>query len=89
MCRVKIERAGKRSATLLALTTTTTGGKSLWLRQSYRERMKAARAEARAKREAEQASAQRRPSYAVEVRRLAMEAVKAGIRAKGDKVHAL
>ena len=53
--------------------------------QSYRERMKAARAEARAKREAEKAEWHRRIELRYEIRRLAMDAVKAGIRARGDK----
>ena len=54
--------------------------------QSYRERMKAARAEARAKREAEKAEWHRRIELRYEIRKLAMDAVKAGIRARGDKV---
>jgi hypothetical protein len=54
--------------------------------QSYRERMKAQRAEARAKREAEKAEYRRRLELSCEVRRLALEAVKAGIRASGDKL---
>jgi hypothetical protein len=53
---------------------------------SYRERMKAARAEARAKREAEQAEWHRQAELRYEVRRLALDAVKAGIRARGDKL---
>jgi regulator of protease activity HflC (stomatin/prohibitin superfamily) len=54
--------------------------------QSYRERMKAQRAEARAKREAEQAEWHRRAELRYEIRKLALDAVKAGIRARGDKV---
>jgi hypothetical protein len=54
--------------------------------QSYRERMAAARAEARAQREAEKAEWHRRIELSVEVRRLALDAVKAGIRARGDKL---
>jgi hypothetical protein len=54
--------------------------------QSYRERMKAQRAEARAKRKAEKAEWQRQIELRCEVRRLAMDAVKAGIRARGDKL---
>ena len=54
--------------------------------QSYRERLKAQRADARAKREAEQAEWHRRIELRCEVRRLAMDAVKAGIRARGDKL---
>ena len=54
--------------------------------QSYRERMKAQRAEASAKRKAEQAEWQRRIELRCEVRRLALNAVKAGIRARGDKL---
>ena len=46
--------------------------------QSYRERMKVQRAEARAKREAEKAEYRRRLELSCEVRRLALEAVKAG-----------
>ena len=53
---------------------------------SYRERMKAARAEARAKRDAEKAEWHRRAELRYEIRKLAMDAVKAGIRARGDKV---
>jgi hypothetical protein len=53
---------------------------------SYRERMKAARAEARAKRQAEKAEWQRRIELRYEIRKLAMDAVKAGIRARGDKL---
>ena len=52
---------------------------------SYRDRMKAARAQARAQREAEKAAWQRRAELMAEVRRLALDAVKAGIRARGDK----
>jgi hypothetical protein len=54
--------------------------------QSYRERMKAQRAEARAKRNADKAEWHRRIELHVEVRRIAMAAVKATIRDKGDKV---
>ena len=54
--------------------------------QSYRERMKAARAEARAKREAEKAEWHRRAELRYEIRSLALNAVKAGIRARGDRV---
>ena len=54
--------------------------------KSYKERMKAARAEARAKREAEKAEWHRRAELRYEIRKLAMDAVKAGIRARGDKV---
>ena len=54
--------------------------------QSYRERMKAQRAEARAKRDADKAEWHRRIELHVEVRRIAMAATKAAIRAKGDKL---
>ena len=54
--------------------------------QSYREKMKAQRAEARAKREAEKAEWHRRAELRYEIRKLAMDAVKAGIRARGDKL---
>jgi hypothetical protein len=54
--------------------------------QSYRERMKAQRAEARAKRDAEKAEWHRRLELSCEVRRLALNVVKAGIRARGDKL---
>ena len=54
--------------------------------QSYRERLKAARAEASVKREAEKAEWHRQIELRCEVRRLALNAVEAGIRAKGDKV---
>ena len=52
---------------------------------SCRERMKAARAEASAKRKAEQAARQRQIELRCEVRRLALAAVKAGIQAKGQR----
>jgi hypothetical protein len=55
-------------------------------KQSYAERMKAARAQARAKREAEKAEWARRVALISEVRRLSLEAVKASIRARGDRV---
>ena len=53
--------------------------------QSYRERMKAARAQASAKRKAEQAARQRQIELRCEVHRLALAAVKAGIQAKGQR----
>jgi hypothetical protein len=55
-------------------------------KQSYAERMKAARAATRAKREAEKAEWHRRAALISEVRRLSLEAVKASIRARGDRV---
>jgi hypothetical protein len=48
--------------------------------------MKAARAEARAKRLAEQSAQRKAIELRCEVRRLALNAVKAGIRARGDRV---
>ena len=54
--------------------------------QSYRERMKAQRAEARGKRDADKAEWHRRIELHVEVRRIAMAAVKATIRDRGDKL---
>jgi hypothetical protein len=54
--------------------------------QSYRERMKAQRAEARAKREAEKAEWQRQVTLMAEIRRMSLEAVKLTIRDRGDKV---
>jgi hypothetical protein len=56
---------------------------------SYRERMKAARAEARAKREAEKAEWLRRATLIAEVRRMSLEAVKDTIRARGGQDYAL
>jgi hypothetical protein len=53
---------------------------------SYRERMKAARAEARAKREAEKAARQRRVELMVTAQMMALDAVKATIKGRGDKV---
>ena len=53
---------------------------------SYKERMKAARAEARAKRQAEKAEWLRRVELMAEIRRLSLEAVKASIRDRGDRV---
>jgi hypothetical protein len=54
--------------------------------QSYRERLKAQRAEALAKRNAEKAEWHRRAELRYEIRKLAMDTVKAGIRARGDKL---
>ena len=54
--------------------------------KSYKERMREARAEARAKREAEKAEWHRQIELRYEIRKLAMDAVKAGIRARGDKL---
>jgi hypothetical protein len=48
--------------------------------------MKAARAAARVKRKAEKAEWARRVALISEVRRLSLEAVKASIRARGDRV---
>jgi hypothetical protein len=53
--------------------------------QSYRERMKAARAKASAQRRAEQAARQRQIELRCEVHRLALQMVKAGIQAKGQR----
>lgn len=53
---------------------------------SYRERMKAARAAASAARKAQQAEWHRRLELSCEVRRLALNATKAAIRARGDKL---
>ena len=53
---------------------------------SYRERMKAARAQARAQREAERSAQLREIELRVEVRRFAREAVLTCIRANGDKI---
>jgi hypothetical protein len=53
---------------------------------SYKERQRAARAATRAQREAEKAEWQRRAELHPEVRRLALDAVKATIRDRGDKV---
>ena len=52
---------------------------------SYKERMAAARAAARAQREAEKAEWHRRAELRYEIRKLALDAVKAGIKARGDK----
>jgi hypothetical protein len=52
---------------------------------SYKERMRAARAEASAQRKAEQAARQRQIELRCEVHRLALAAVKAGIQAKGQR----
>ena len=53
---------------------------------SYKERMKAARAEARAKRLAAEAAWRRRVQVQAEARRLALEATKLAIRDRGDRV---
>jgi hypothetical protein len=54
--------------------------------QSYRERIKAARAEARAKRQAEKAAWRRGIELRAVVRRLSLDAAKTTIRDRGDKV---
>ena len=54
--------------------------------KSYKERMREARAEARAKREAAKAEWHRRTELRYEIRKLALDAVKAGIRTRGDKL---
>jgi hypothetical protein len=54
--------------------------------KSYKERMREARAEASARRKAEKAEWRRRVELRCEVRRLALDAVKAGIKARGDKL---
>ena len=71
--------------TVSALTTTKTGV-IVMATTFYKERMRAARAEARAKREAQRETWRRRAELSVEVRRIAMAATKAAIRDKGDKV---
>jgi hypothetical protein len=71
--------------TVSALTTTKTGV-IVMATPSYKERMRAARAEARAKREAQRKTWRRRIELSAEVRRLTLDAVKASIRARGDKV---
>ena len=74
---------------MLALTTTprVEGGKEDGCGYPiHRERLKAQRAETRAKREAEKAEWHRRAELRYEIRKLALEAVKAGIRARGDKL---
>ena|ERR1700730_12281971 len=53
---------------------------------SYRERVAAARAAASARRKLEREAWHRRIELHVEVRRMAMAATKAAIRAKGDKL---
>jgi hypothetical protein len=55
-------------------------------KQSYRERMKAARAAASAQRKAEQTAGQRRVELIATARMMALHAVKLTIRDRGDKV---
>jgi hypothetical protein len=52
---------------------------------SYKERMRAARAEASAKRKARESAEQLARNTMTEARRLALQAVIAGIKARGDK----
>ena len=70
------------------MALTNNHGAMQWLRlpKSYRERLKAQRAETRAKREAEKAEWHRRAELRYEIRKLAMDAVKPRIRARGDKL---
>ena len=53
--------------------------------KSYKERMREARAQASAQRKAEKAEWQRRIELRCEVHRLALQMVKAGIQAKGQR----
>jgi hypothetical protein len=55
-------------------------------KQSYKERMKAARAAASAQRKAEKAEWQRRAELIATARMMALEAVKLTIRDRGDKI---
>jgi hypothetical protein len=80
---VELAKDANRSPAL----TTTTDRSVVLATPSYRERMKAQRAEARAKRDAEKAEWHRRAELRYEVRRLALDAVKAGIRAGGTNDH--
>jgi hypothetical protein len=70
---------------MLALNTTKIGV-NVMATPSYRERMKATRAEARAKREAEKTAWLRRATLIAEVQRMSLEAVKDTIRDRGDRV---
>jgi hypothetical protein len=54
--------------------------------KSYKERIREARAALRAQRLAEKAAWQRQIELHVEVRRMSLEAVKADIRARGDRI---
>ena len=56
---------------------------------SYKERLAAARAATRAERQAREQAWKRRIELECEVRRLALDAVKAAIRARGDKLQLL
>jgi hypothetical protein len=69
----------------LALTTTTTG-EIVMAAPSYRERMKAARAAASAKRKAEQEAYRRHLELVFTTKRLARQLVIDGIRARGEKL---
>jgi hypothetical protein len=71
---------------LLALTTTKTGEKTLWLPPSYRERMKAAKAEARAQRQTQEIERRQRIELSCELRRLALKRVTDELRRRGDKL---
>ena len=53
---------------------------------SYKERMRAARAEASAQRKAQRSDELRQLELVCEARRFALEAVKIGIRARGEKL---
>jgi hypothetical protein len=71
---------------VLALTTATPMENVAMASPSYRELMKAQRAEARAKRDAEKAEWHRGATLAAEVRRLSLEAGNASVRDSGDRV---
>ena len=70
---------------MLALTKTKNRREIVMATPSYRERIKAARAAAKAKREAEKAEWLREARLMAEVRHLSLEAVTASIRARGDE----
>jgi hypothetical protein len=81
-----LDEPAQRSAVAVLALTSTKIGVNVMAAPSYRERMKAQRAEARAKRLAEQSAQRSAIELRCEVRSLALNAVKEGIRARGDKL---
>jgi hypothetical protein len=82
---MKGEQAQPATA-VLALTPTTRSNPMVEATQSYRERMKAARAAASARRKAEKAAWKHRVELVATARMMALDAVKATIRDRGDRV---
>src|SRR5262249_38848274 len=86
-CLVELASKHDGCCVVLALTPTTRRLDMVEANpKSYKERTREARVAERAKREAEKAEWLRQAMLVAEVRRLSLEAVKASIRDRGDRV---